>query len=99
MLKRRPTYYKGVRDLVPFCQSKYIPHFLGYKMHPPQIWEENGGASYSLNGAYLVHLGGMYVLLNILPHFLPQNFFSYFPPVKSRCIVWSKKYGIFFTFF
>ena len=53
MLKRRPTYYKGVRDLVPFCQSKYIPHFWGYKMHPPQIWEENGGVSYNPNVAYL----------------------------------------------
>ena len=28
-------------------------------MHfPPQIWEENGGASYSPNVAYLAHWGG-----------------------------------------
>ena len=25
--------------------------FLDYNMHSPQIWEENGGASYSLNVA------------------------------------------------
>ena len=36
-----------------------VPYFLDYKMHiPPQIWEGNGGASYSPNIAYLAHLGG-----------------------------------------
>ena len=31
-------------------------YFLDYKTHfPPQIWEENGGASYSHNVAYLAH--------------------------------------------
>ena len=34
---------------------KYLPYFLDYKMAPPQIWEENGGASYSPNVAYLAH--------------------------------------------
>ena len=33
------------------------------------------------------------MLLNILPHFLLQNFFSYFPPLKPRCILWSEKYS------
>ena len=37
----------------------YIPYFSDYKMHfAPQIWEENGGASYSLNVAYLACWGG-----------------------------------------
>ena len=32
----------------------YIPYFLYYKMHSPKkIWKENGGATYSLNVAYL----------------------------------------------
>ena len=30
------------------------------------------------------------MLLNILPHFLLQFFFSYFPPLKPRCVLWSK---------
>ena len=34
-------------------------HFLDYKMHPPQIWEENGGASYSPNVAYLAQWSSM----------------------------------------
>ena len=55
----------------------YIPYFLDYKMHfPPQIWEENGGVSYSPNVAYL---GGGVVV--------EQGFFPYFPPLKSRCIL------------
>ena len=28
-------------------------------MHPPTIWEENEGTSYSLNVAYLSHWGGV----------------------------------------
>ena len=32
----------------------HTPYFSDYKMHfSPQIWEENGGASYGLNVAYL----------------------------------------------
>ena len=61
---------------------------------PPQIWEENGGASYNPNIAY-IYIGEIlcYLLLNILLHFLLQNFFSYFPPLKPRCVLWSEKYG------
>ena len=53
----------------------------------PQIWEVNGGASYSLNVAYLARCveGGLVV---------EQGFFSYFPPLKPRCVIWSEKYGI-----
>ena len=58
-------------------------------MHSPflQIWEENGGVSYSLNVAYLAHLGrgeGSGV-----------GFFPYFPPLKPRCVLWSDKYGTY----
>ena len=35
----------------------------------------------------------LFMLLNILPHFLLQNFFSYFPPLKPRYVLWSEKYG------
>ena len=27
--------------------------------------------------------------------FFASNFFSYFPPLKPRCILWSEKYGMF----
>ena len=40
-----------------------VLYFSDYKMHssPTQIWEENGGASYCPNVAYLAHRGGMVV--------------------------------------
>ena len=48
--------------------------------------------AYSPNVAY-AYIGEMlFMLLNILPHFLLQKFFSYFP-LKPRCILWSEKYG------
>ena len=73
----------------------YILYFSDYKMHFfPQIWEEHGGASYSLNVVYIYIGEILFMLLDILPHFLLQNFFRYFPPPKRRCILWSKKYGI-----
>ena len=31
----------------------------------------------------------LFMLLNILPHFLVQNFVPYFPPLKPRCVLWS----------
>ena len=38
---------------------KHTLYFWDYKTHfpPPQIWEENGNASYSLNVAYLARSG------------------------------------------
>ena len=50
---------------------------------PPQIWEENGGASYSPNVAYLAHLRGRCGGVGSQeagagPHFLLQNFFPIF---------------------
>ena len=77
-----------------------LPYFSDYKTHfPHPVWEENGGASYSLNLAY-IYIGEILcdLLLNILPHFLLQIFFSYFPPLKLRCILWSKKYGDYLTY-
>ena len=51
--------------------------------------------SYSLNVALHLHWWNImfFMLLNILPHFLLPNFFSYFPPLKPRCVLWSEKYG------
>ena len=40
-----------------FTDLFHIPHFFDYKTHPPQIWEENGGVSYSPNVAYLAGWG------------------------------------------
>ena len=41
-------------------EIKSVLYFSDCKTHfpPPQIWEENGGASYSLNVAYLAHCSG-----------------------------------------
>ena len=36
---------------------KRIYHIFQTIRHPPKIWEEKGGVSYSLNVAYLAHLG------------------------------------------
>ena len=49
----------------------------------PQIWEENGGASYSLNVAYLARGGGRG---DSGAGFI---FLFYFPPLKPRYVLWS----------
>ena len=36
----------------------FLPYFSDYKKNNPKIGEENGGASYSLNAAYLARGGG-----------------------------------------
>ena len=68
-------------------------------MHPPshQIWEENGGASYSLNVAYLAHyrISALKDVIKYFTTFFASNFFPYFPPVKPRCALWSEKYGTY----
>ena len=49
--------------------------------------------SHSLNVAYLAHWGvGIYVI-KYFTTFFPSKFFSYFPPLKPRCVLWSDKYG------
>ena len=59
-----------------------MPYCLDYKTHTsPQIWEEDGGASYSPNVAYLAHWGGG-------GEWRWSGFFSCFPPLKPRYILW-----------
>ena len=75
-----------------------IPYFWDYKLHSPPAWGGNGGASYSPNVAYQAHgggAGGLFMLLNILPHFWIKNIFCYFSPLKRRCVLWSEKYSRF----
>ena len=81
-------------------QEIILPYFSDYKTHfPSQIWEENGGASYSLNVAYLACYR-MSALKDVIKYFttffLLQKFFPYFP-VKPWCVLWSEKNGIFYS--
>ena len=77
------------KTLLSFITKFYtvlLPYFSDYKMHflAPKLWEENGGVSYSPNVAYLVSGGGgVFILLNILPHFLLQRFFFLFSSSKT----------------
>ena len=48
---------------------------------PHQIWERNGGVSYSPNVAYLACWGG--------GGWWSRVFIPYFPPLKPRYILWS----------
>ena len=58
-----------------------ISYFSDYKVQPPhQNWEENGGVSYSPNVAYLARWGGGSG---------GAGGFSYFSPLKPRCVLWS----------
>ena len=56
----------------------------------PQIWKERGGASYSLNVAYLAHLGGWRWWSGVFPLFSSSK-------TQVRVMVWcvlqSEKYG------
>ena len=55
---------------------------------PLQIWNENGGASYSPNVAYLA--GGVEGVLVV-----ERDFVSYFRPLKPRHVLWSGgSYGL-----
>ena len=49
----------------------------------PQIWEENEGASYNPNVAYLACWGGGEVAV------VQGGVFPYFPPLKPRYVLWS----------
>ena len=77
--------------------STYLLYFSDYKMHfPPQkIWEENGGASYSPNVAYLAHWGGRRWRWSGVTGgrsrttIFASTCFSYFPPLTPRCVLWS----------
>ena len=74
-------------------ENKVITIFFWTIRCTPQIWEENWGASYSLNVAYLVvGVGGASGAESQEAwaglHFLLKIFFSYFPPLKPRCVLW-----------
>ena len=54
-------------------QDHFLSHLLyfpDYKMHfPPEIWEKNGGESYSPNVAYLARGGGWVVVVYVIKYF------------------------------
>ena len=55
-----------------------------------------GGASYGPSVAYLAchRISALKDVIKYFTTFFASNFFSpYFPPLKSRCILWSEKYG------
>ena len=93
-----PTSFQQLNDN-PVHSSTITYRIFWTIRRTPQILEENGGASYSLNvyppypacwgegwgsgsgtGSQEAGAG---------PHFLLQIFFSYFSPLKLRCILWS----------
>ena len=84
-----------------FSTEVELLYFSDCKTFPPQIWGWKWGCIFwskcSLPGSRGWGESIMlFMLFNILPHFLLQNFFSYFLPLKPRCVVWSEKYSIFF---
>ena len=90
-----PMYYINIITALliffPVRPVFQLPCFSDYKMYfSPQIWEENGGASYISNVAYLAHWGRAVV---------EQGFFFLFSSSKTqgRLMVWyvlqSEKYG------
>ena len=70
-----------------------IPYFSDYKMYfSPQVWEETGARSYSLN----LHWWNIVIyVIKYFTTFFASKFFSYFPPLKPRCVLWFKKYSNF----
>ena len=84
---------------MPRKSSWHILYFLDYKMHfPPSNLAGKWGCILKSKCSLHLHWWNIMLLTlwNILPHFLLQNFFSYFPSLKPRCIFWSEKCGIFF---
>ena len=67
----------GVSPMIP---REKIPYFLDYKTNfPSQIWEENGGASYSLNVAYLAHW--QWGVIYVIKYFYHIFCFKIFSPI------------------
>ena len=56
-----------------------LPYFSDYKTHHPPNLRGNGGASYSPNVAYMAFVGEGAAV--------EQGCFSYFPPLKPRCVL------------
>ena len=49
---------------------------------------------------YLTFTLVKYYVIYVIKHFttfFASEFFSYFPPLKPRCVLWSEKYGICIT--
>ena len=74
-----------------------ILYCLDYKMHPLQCGRKMG-VRFILQ-MYLTFTLVKYHVIYVIKYFttfLLQNFFSYFPPLKARCVFWSEKYGTSF---
>ena len=63
--KRQPTKWekifandKSIKGLIPKIYKELIYRIFQTIRRTPKIWEENGGASYSPNVAYLARWGG-----------------------------------------
>ena len=71
-----------------------LPYFSDYRTHPPNLGGK-GDASYRPNVAEVARWGGVAIyVIKYFTAFFASKFFSYFPSVKTRCILWSEKYGI-----
>ena len=63
-----------------------VPYFSDCKTHfPPQIWEENGGVSYSLNVAYLARyrISALKDVIKYFTTFFASKFFPLFSASKT----------------
>ena len=72
---------------------RVVTIFLDYKTHFfSQFWEENEGASYSPNVAYLARyrISAFKDVIKYFTEFFASKFSPYFPPLKPRFVLWSK---------
>ena len=84
-----------INQLLKFCSTpknifwqydKKVPYFSDYKTHfpHPQIWEENRGASYSPNVAYLTRWGGSIYVITYFTIFFASKFVVLFSSSKTE---------------
>ena len=66
------------------CQKNYCIFWTIRHTPPPQIWEENGGVSYSLNVAY-IYIGEIlcYYVIKYFTTFFASKFFFLFSSSKT----------------